>query len=139
MTPQSSFMVVAPIAAQRQAELRQLLAGMNRAPGTADPENAQVPFERLDRLHFARIVILDDLTGDDIKVYGLQPAKYPLYLAFLGDFDGDYDTFLSDMVRQAGGGLRRIFSCCEDFKSDADLFHWMKARNCAPDIIYVNW
>jgi hypothetical protein len=139
MTPQSSFMVVAPVAVQRQAELRQLLAGMNRSPGVVDPENSLVPFGRFDRLHFARIVILDDLTFDDIQVYGLKPALYPLYLAFLGDFDGDYDTFLSDMVRQAGGGLRQIFSCCEDFHPNANLLHWIKARNRTPDTIYVNW
>jgi hypothetical protein len=139
MTPQSSFMVVAPIAAQRQAELRQLLAGMNRGPGVVDPGNTVVPFERFDRLHYARIVILDDLTREDIKVYGLTPGTYPLYLAFLGDFDGDYDLFLSEMVRQANGGLRQIFSCCEGFQPDADLLHWMKARNRTPDTIYVNW
>jgi hypothetical protein len=139
MTPQSSFMVVAPIAVQRQAELRQLLAGMNRSPGVVDPENILVPFKRFDRLHFARIVILDDLTLDDIQVYGLKPATYPLYLAFLGDIDGDYDTFLADMVRQAGGGLRQIFCCCEDFQPDANLLRWMKARNRTPDTIYVNW
>jgi hypothetical protein len=139
MTPQSNFMIVAPIAAQRLAELRQLLAGMNRAPGVVDPANALVPFGRLDRLHFARIVILDDQTRDDIKVYGLEPTTYPLYLAFLGDFDGDPDTFLSDAMRQAGNGLRQIFSCCVDFQSDADLLGWMRARNRKPDTIYVNW
>jgi hypothetical protein len=139
MTPQSNLMVVAPVAAQRLAELRQLLAGMNRSPGMVDPGNSLVPFERFDRLHFARIVILDDLTRDDIKVYGLTPRTYPLYLAFLCDFDGDYGTFLSEMVRQAGSGLRQIFSCCEDFRPDADLLHWMKARNRPPDTIYVNW
>jgi len=132
-------MIVAPIAAQRLAELRQLLAGMNRAPGVVDPGNALVPFGRLDRLHFARIVILDDQTRDDIKVYGLEPATYPLYLTFLGDFDGDSDAFLSDVVRQAGNGLRQIFSCCEDFQPDADLLDWMRARNRKPDTIYVNW
>jgi hypothetical protein len=139
MTPQSSFMVVAPIAAQRQADLRRLLAGMNRAPGVVDPENGVVPFKRLDRLHFARIVILDDLTRNDIKVYGLKPETYPLYLAFLCDFDGDYDTFLADVVRHAGSGLRQMFSCCEGFQPDADLLRWMKARNSTPDTIYVNW
>ena len=58
MTPQSSFMVVAPVTAGREAELRTLLASMNRRPGVVEPQNALVPFGRLDRLHFSRFTIL---------------------------------------------------------------------------------
>jgi hypothetical protein len=139
MTPQSSFMVVAPVAAQRLTDLRKLLADMNRSPGVVDPGNALIPFERFDRLHFARIVILDDVTRNDIKVYGLEPETYPLYLAFLGDFDGDFNSFMSDMVKVSGSGLRQMFSCCENFHPNSDLLGWMKARNRRPDTIYVNW
>ena len=139
MTPQSNFMVVAAIAAGREAELRELLSTMNRGPGVVDAKNALVPFEQLERLHFARIVILEDQTLDDIKVYGLEPVKYPLYLAFLGDFDGDCDEFLSDMVRQCGRGLELIFSHCEGFVPGVNLLDWIKARNRQPDTIYVNW
>ncbi len=88
MTPQSNFMVVAPVAAGRIDDLRQLLATMNREPGLVDPMNAVVPFGQLPRLHFARIAVLDDLTLDDISVYGLPRVNYPTYLTFLGDFDG---------------------------------------------------
>ena len=44
MTPQSSFMVVAPVDAKRENELRELLASMNDAPGRAKPDNALIPF-----------------------------------------------------------------------------------------------
>ena len=37
MTPQSSFMVLAPIDPRREAELRRLLASMNDAPGRVKP------------------------------------------------------------------------------------------------------
>ena len=93
MTPQSNFMVLAPIAAGRIDDLRQLLASMNREPGVVDPQNALVPFGQFDRLHFGRILILDDLTLADITAYGLPPASYPIYLAFLGDFDGPAEEF----------------------------------------------
>lgn len=132
-------MIVAPVAVQRLTDLRQLLASMNHAPGIVDLENALVSFKSLDRLHFARILILNDETRDDIEVYGLEQRTYPLYLAFMGDFDGSYDTFLADLVRVSGSGLMQIFSCCEDFHTDADLFHWMKSRNRAAAAIYVNW
>ena len=47
MTPQASFMVVAPILPGREGELQRLLAGMNSSPGHADPANALVPFGAL--------------------------------------------------------------------------------------------
>jgi hypothetical protein len=139
MTPQSNFMVVAPIAAGREDDLRQLLASMNRSPGVVDPHNPIVPFGQFDRLHFARIVILDDATLDDITVYGQPRVNYPTYLVFLGDCDGPAEEFLSSVVNRADSGLRRIFSHCEDFTPNLDLLIWMKAHNQKPATTYVNW
>jgi hypothetical protein len=50
---------------------------MNRAAGQADPANPLVPFATLDTLHFARFVILDDATVEDIAAYGVSPADVP--------------------------------------------------------------
>src|SRR5271170_3651137 len=110
MTPQSNFMIVAPIDPRREAELRSLLTSMNLEPGVVNPQNPIVPFGELRKLHFARIVILRDETLDDISVYGLRPVDYPTYLVFLGDIDGDSATFLSDLVERCSEGLRQIFS-----------------------------
>ncbi len=71
MTPQSNFMILAPVSPSRVTELRNLLAGMNHEPGVLNPGNALVPFDQFPRVHFARFVILDDQTLDDINVYGL--------------------------------------------------------------------
>jgi hypothetical protein len=139
MTPQSNLMVVALVSGGRIAELRQLLASMNSVPGTADPQNVLVPFGQLPSIHFARIVILEDETLDDITAYGLPRVDYPIYLAFLADFDGPVETFLTDLVRVAENGLRRIFSYCEDFSPNADLRSWMRDHNVAPVTAYVNW
>ena len=57
MTPQSNFMIVAPIAAGQADALRALLATMNRQPGNADPENMIVPFHRLESAGYAVTVI----------------------------------------------------------------------------------
>ncbi len=139
MTPQSNFMVVAPIAAGREDDLRQLLVSMNRGPGVVDPLNPLVPFGQFDCLHFARIVILDDATLNDITVYGQPRVNYPTYLVFLGDCDGPAEKVLSDLAERAGSGLRRIFSYCQDFSPNADLLGWMKSRNQKPATTYVNW
>jgi hypothetical protein len=139
MTPQSSFMVLAPIAPPREAELRRLLAGMNEAPGRVDPRNSLIPFGLFDTLHVARLIILDDQTLDDGRVYGLPRPGHPLYLAFLGDVDGDADEFLEEVARRAPDGLRTIFACCEGFVADGDLARWMKQHSAPSAAEYVNW
>jgi hypothetical protein len=139
MTPQSNFMVLAPIIPDREAELRQLLGSMNRGPGQVDPRNALLPFAEFETLHFARFVILDDKTTEDIRVYGLTPRTYPLYLAFLGDVDADVNAFLGKLVKRAGKGLGKVFSCCEGFGPETDLLDWMKQHEAPPIAVYVNW
>ena len=126
MTPQSSFMVLAPLAEGREASLRALLAAMNLRPGLVNPRNELVPFGEFERLHFARFVIVEAPTAGDLAVYDMPPAPWPTALAFLGDCDGPADSFLADLVARAGGGLRRIFACCRDFPAEVDLLAWMK-------------
>lgn len=140
MTPQSNFMVLAAIEPARENELRQLLDSMNNGPGEVNPENALIPFAQFQTLHFARLLILEDKTLNDTRVYGGGPApSYPLYLAFAGDIDGEVDDFLREVARVAGSGLRSIFSCCTGFRAGTDLFQWMKGHNAAAVASYVNW
>jgi len=138
MTPQSGFMVLAPIDPLREAELRRLLVSMNEAPGRVDAGNALIPFREFDTLHFARFVILDDKTLEDVRVYGMPVRTYPRYLAFLGDIDDDPNAFLEKLLQRAEKGLRSIFSCCEGFASDADLVGWMKSHSSPAMASYVN-
>jgi hypothetical protein len=139
MTPQSTFMIVAPVSPPREGELRRLLASMNDAPGRLKPDPPLVPFAQFDTLHFARLFLVDDKTVDDIRVYGIPPRRYPLALAFLGDVDGDAAAFLDDLAKRAAEGLRAIFSCCEGFSSDRDLVEWMRRCTVTPAARYVNW
>jgi hypothetical protein len=139
MTPQSSFMVLAPIVRSREKELRELLASMNEGPGRVNTNNAVIPFAKLENLHFARLLILDDKTTGDVRVYGLHPKPYPLYLGFLGDMDGDENRFLEDLVKVAANGLRKLFSCCEKFGTDTDILNWMKEHRKPSIANYVNW
>src|SRR5262249_15986924 len=129
MTPQGSFFVLAPIVPAREAELRRILDSMNGAPGHAKPANDVIPFELFDRLHFARLLIVDDGTVADNEVYGLPRPVYPRYLGFLGDVDGDGDDFLREVAARAPDGLGRLFSCCEGFTRETDLVSWMKAHD----------
>ena len=83
MTPQSNFMVLAPIRPERQGELRAMLETMNGAPGMAEPANALFPFGRFPRLHVARFVILDDTTTGR-SATGRSAARGPGLSGFSG-------------------------------------------------------
>jgi hypothetical protein len=139
MTPQSSFFVLAPILPDREADLRRLLASMNDAPGRLKSDNGVIPFSGLDRLHYARLLIVDDKTVGDNQAYGLPRPTYPLYLGFLGDVDGDGNAFLGEVAARAPAGLRALFSCCEGFTPQTDLVPWMRAHAAPSSAGYVNW
>jgi hypothetical protein len=132
-------MVVAPVDRKSADGLRALLSTMNFAPGRLNARNPLVPFGDLENLHFARFVILDDSTLDDIRLYGLPRREYPLYLAFLCDFDGAPAEFLNDLVKCAGPGLRRVFSYCDDFSDGNDLRRWIRAHDAPVATSYVNF
>ena len=132
-------MVLAPIVPSREEELRGLLASMNDAPGRVNPNNALIPFARFENLHYARLLILDDQTTEDVRVYGLRPKTYPLYLAFLGDIDGAEGSFLAELVEVAASGLRQLFSCCAGFEAGTDLLAWMREHRKPSIANYVNW
>src|SRR5262245_11015935 len=139
MMPHSTFMVMAPIDPRREVGLRSLRASMNDGPGRTNANNSLVPFSRFDTLHVARFVIIDDKTVGDVVAYGLKPVAYPLYLAFVGDVDGDGEAFLRAAARETPNGLRAIFSCCEGFTSNTDRLHCMTAHSLQSAATYVNW
>ena len=139
MTPQSQFMVLAPVTPGRERALRELLATMNSKPGMADPANPILPFGQLERLHFARLAVLDDPTVGDIEAHGVPRPDLPVYLALTGSCDGPADRCIADLTREAGTGLRRIFAHCDDFDAQSDLAAWMRAHQRPLAANYVNW
>jgi hypothetical protein len=139
MLPQSSFTIMAPIAREREDELRALLESMNASPGIADPRNAVLPFGDFERLHFARWVIQDDATLGDLTIHGRPTPSYPKYLAFMGDCDGSSNATLAELSQRAGEGLRTIFSHCVGFEPGDDLYGWMRSHDVPSAVVYVNW
>ncbi len=132
-------MVVAPIAAGNEPGLRALLDTMNAQPGMANPGNALLPFGEFDRLHFARFVILEDATLDDIAAHGLPVPSFPKHLVLMADCDGPSSDLLAELSRRAGAGLRKIFAHCEDFGAQSDVLAWMMAHDLPVAVNYVNW
>nr|WP_315426588.1 hypothetical protein [uncultured Albidiferax sp.] len=139
MTPQSHFMVIAPLATGREDALRALLASMNRNAGMADPQNRLLPFGRFAQLHYARLVMLDDALQVDLETLGLPRPRLSTYLAFMGDCDGPARECLADLAQHAGDGLRRIFAHCAGFAATGDLLDWMLAHDQPVAASYINW
>lgn len=132
-------MLVAPLATGREASLRALLATLNATPGTADPHNAVLAFAAIERLHFARLVVLDDALQVDLDTLGVARPRLPAVLSFMGDCDGPAHEVLAELVQRAGEGLRRIFAHCEGFGADTDVLTWMQAHDRPIAASYVNW
>lgn len=139
MTPQSEFLVLAPVGRQSIPPLRALLAGMNSLPGLADPQNALAPFGDFPAIHVARFVVLEDETREDLAAFGAPVTDLPTYLAFMADCDGEATDLLDELATRAGAGLRRIFSHCDGFGPATDLRAWMDAHLVKPQAVYRNW
>jgi hypothetical protein len=132
-------MVLARVAPGRERSLRELLETMNSAPGAADPANPVLPFGRFERLHFARLAVLDDPTLRDIEAHGVPRPNLPVYLALIGSCDGPARDCIADLARRAEPGLRRIFMHCDDFDERGDVAAWMKAHQRGLAANYINW
>lgn len=140
MTPQSTFMIVATVREGQLDNLRTLLASMNKSDTQVDPDNTLVPFAQYSTLHVARFIILEANTANDIKEYGLAPYPWQPALAFLGDCDGDSDTFLAHLVAKSEPGLKKIFAHCDDLSNlNINLLNWFKAHSHSPTANYINW
>jgi len=137
--PQDTFMVAAPIRTEAKASLYQLLGRMNLRPGVVDPANPLLPFQNFHTIHFARFVVLEDQTLSDLAAYHESFPNAPVYLVFLGDCDGPSAHLLQELAREAGSGLREIFSHCEGFGPNIDLLPWMRAHLLRPAANYVNF
>ena len=140
MIPQSTFMLMATIAPDREADLRALLTTLNQAPGLAKPDNQLIPFAHFAQLHVARFVIIRANTNDDIRAHGVTPSEWLPRLAFVGDIDGDRALFFAELVQRAEPGLRQIFSHCLGFdEENTELLPWLHRNNYPPTANYVNW
>ena len=98
------------------------------------PADPIVPFRQLGSIHYARFVLHD------------QDPKVGPWLAFSTDYDGPEGEdacsegralrfHLDELVREAGPGLTRIFSCCEGFRGD--LRDFMKGNRVKASTFYV--
>lgn len=104
METQHSLSVVARIVPDQLAGLEDVLKEIGRDPDG----NPLVPFGKLDKVHYARFVVLREAI--DLKGKLIPPT-----LLFTTNFDGSKKAHLRDVVAAAGDGLDQVFSHCEGY------------------------
>jgi hypothetical protein len=103
--------VLSPILYDRQTRishsmaLREYLATM--------PTDEHSPFASVPGTHFARLVVMDDVTfvGAPSRI---EHLKSP-YLVFTSDFDGDLDNYVSQMAVRIPHEIDDIWKHCAGF------------------------
>lgn len=71
-------------------------------------KNPIITFEKIKSVHFARFIVLEE-----VKDNGKQ--KFPPYLVFFSNYDGDLDDHLSEIINTSKEGFIKIFQVCKGF------------------------
>jgi hypothetical protein len=139
VTPQHDFMIAAPLRAGARPSIDELLTSMTLEPGLADPDNPVLPFGRFPRIHFARLLLLDDPSLADRTYFPNFYFPCPVRLALLVVCDGSAETQIDELAAGAGEGLRRLFSHCEGLEESTDLRSWLHSNHVKSATFYMNW
>ncbi|NND93136.1 MAG: hypothetical protein HKN42_19935 [Granulosicoccus sp.] len=140
MTPQSSFMIVVPIASGKRDAMDSLLESMNLAPGRVDPHNPVIPFALFDELHSARLLIIEANTAEDILAYDTEVRHWTPSLALLGEVDGERGQFLARLAVVASHGLATLFALCQGFDThQGSMLSFLQSHQTNSAADYVNW
>ncbi len=112
LTHQQALTIYAPIRPEALDGLRETLAKI--AEDVAG--NDLLPFGRFGRLHFARLLILDEArpVGPD-QLRDLDNSPIPAHLAFLCNVDAPLEAFVDQLAEEAANGLDAIFEHCEAY------------------------
>ncbi len=84
----TALTVITPIIPEKLCDLKMILAGIQADPSTS--------IAKISTIHFARWVIIDDETR----------------LLFTSNFDGLFEDYIQDFVRETPEGLDRIWENC---------------------------
>lgn len=94
--------------------IRDYLAGL--------PRDHRSPFAKVSSTHLARLVVMDDVVfvGTPAREEHLQSK----YLVFESNFDGDLDTYLRRMARDAAEEVHAVWQHCVGYPGvkDAEAF-----------------
>jgi hypothetical protein len=98
--------------------------------------NHIIPFRKMNDTHFARFVILDDLTDNE------GPNAH-FSLVFSSNFDGSLENHLQHIVDLTGEGLDQIYHFCEGYPDKSERtpesrLNYLRSHQITAQAFYVN-
>lgn len=127
MTHQVALTFSARVRPDRRQDLLRSLALMAEDPAN----NPVLPFARLPHTHFARVVLLEPVTGDG------DPASLLVTL----DCDAPKAARLVDLAEVAGTGLDELFGTCADYPqppTSSTRQRFLQTHERASRVFYVH-
>lgn len=112
----TALTVITPIIPEKLEILKQVLEGVQNNPSSS--------IARISTIHFARWVIIDDDTR----------------LLFTSNFDGSFEDYIQDFVREIPEGLDRIWGNCEGYPGSIPIdsfFDYINAHKFANNTFYA--
>lgn len=83
------------------------------------PVDQTGPFAKISSTHMARLVVMDD-----VVYFGMPSCEEHLkaqYLVFESNFDGDLDTYLERMAREAAEEVDAVWQHCDGYPGLNDV------------------
>jgi hypothetical protein len=127
---QEALTIIAPVAAEREAELADVMRLLASNPA----DNDVLAFGALSGCHFGRVLHLPAST--DLSGQAIGPQ-----LLLFTDCDGSADDHLRQLVEVSGQGLDRLFGACVDYPrqpSPANRLTFMRKRVQRVKATYVH-
>ncbi len=120
---QKAFNLIAEIYPDKKAMVEYLFKDIQ----ARITDNDIIPFSQITTIHFARFVLLPEVKHED------GSTKFPPYLAFSTNYDGDLDNHLEEICKVTQGTFDQVFICCKDFPkgeiTDIDRIAFMKRNS----------
>jgi len=82
------------------------------------PQDQRSPLARVSSTHMARLLVMDD-----VVYFGMPSCEEHLsakYLIFESNFDGDLDTYLERLAREAKEEVDALWQHCQDYPGVED-------------------
>lgn len=132
MELQRSLSVMARVVPSEFGELEDILREIGTDPGG----NQALPFGQLEKVHYARFVLLPE-------VIDLEGDLIPPTLLFTTNFNGSRSEHLKDIVAAAGDGLDQVYSHCVGYpkpgrRSPETRLAYLRENSVKTQAFYVN-
>jgi hypothetical protein len=117
MPHQEALTVVAPI---KPGEVEAVKRVLGTIPDHVDAWDV-IPFDKLPRLHFARLVVFDEATDLNGETIGAQ-------LALMTNVDAPLEAHMNDLAGTAGAGLDAVFGSCAGYPDESHRTPFARLR-----------